>query len=112
MNTASLRSFVCLYLVPGLGATNVGNNLSFSATNISNRVLLSEQQSKNIWIPLYFIHFSEIYLSLGLLKPIAEWMPQWTGLIVSQSGKIRQVPLSDQGYLSSETVCSILLYIK
>lgn len=63
MNSPSLCSFVCLYLVSGLEATNVDNNLSFSAVNISNRVFLSEQETKSIWIPLYFINFSEMYCS-------------------------------------------------
>lgn len=59
-----------------------------------------------------FISLKCLALSLGSLKPVAEHMPQWTDFIVSQSGKIRKVPLSDQGYLLSETVCGILLYIK
>lgn len=65
MNSPSPYSFVCLYLVPGLEAANVDNNLSFLATNISNCVLLGEQQTKNIWIPLYFIHFSEMSCSIS-----------------------------------------------
>lgn len=48
--------------------------------------------------PIILHSLSEIQCSIfRIAKIFVECMPQWTGPM-SQSGKIRQVPLSDQGY--------------
>jgi len=45
-----------------------------SVMNISNHILLSEQQTKNNLMPLHLIHFSEMYCSVSRIPKICCWM--------------------------------------